>query len=186
MVCKTTSTASINRFGPRSGAALLDLLVGSALASLVLAAVMSMNMFGSRSFAAMGNYVSLDQYSRNALDKMSKEIRQCNKLVGNDYNYLWFQDYDGGDLLYYYVPSSRILYRLKNWVFDAQPLLVQCDYLNFSIYQRNPILGTYDQYPAATPSTCKLVQMSWICSRPLIGAKNTESVQSAKVVIRKE
>jgi hypothetical protein len=186
MVCKITSTASINKFGSRCGAALLDLLLGSALASVVLGGVLSLNMFGTRSFAAMANYVSLDQYSRNALDKMSKEIRQCNRLISCDTNYLWFEDYDGGDLLYFYVSSSKILYRLKNWVFDAKPLLVQCDYLNFSTYQRNPILGTYDQYPSATPATCKLVQLSWVCSRPLIGQRNTESVQSAKVVIRKE
>src|SRR5437868_3012209 len=165
---KTMFTAStVNRRG-RSGAVLIDLLVGSALASLVLMVVSALTMFGGRSFSAMANYVSLDQYSRNALDRMSKEIRQCNGLVGSDYNYLWFQDSDGGDLLYYYVPSSRILYRFKNWIADSKPLLTQCDYLNFSIYQRNPILGSYDQYPAASADTCKLVQLSWVCSRPLI------------------
>jgi hypothetical protein len=47
--------------------------------------------------------------------------------------------------------------------------------------------GSYDQYPTASASTCKLVQLDWICSRPIIGTqKNTESVQSAKVVIRKQ
>ena len=57
----------------------------------------------------------------------------------------------------------------------------------FSLYQRNPINGTYDQYPTANPDTCKLVQLSWICSRNILGKKaNTESVQSAKVVIRKQ
>ena len=35
--------------------------------------------------------------------------------------------------------------------------------------------------------SCKLVQLHWICSRKIFGAKvNTESVQSAKVVIRKQ
>ena len=169
------------------GTGLIDVLVGSALAGLVLAGMSMLTVFGSRSFAAMANYVSLDQYSRNALDRMSKEIRQCNRLIGADYNYIWLENFDGGDLLYYYVPSSRLLYRFKNWVLDSEPLLEQCDYLKFSIYQRNPILGSYDQYPTASADTCKLVQMSWVCSRPLIGSlKNTESVQSAKVVIRKK
>ena len=170
-----------------SGAALIDLLIGTGLASLLFAALGLLTMFGNRSFGAMSNYVSLDQYSRNALDRMSREIRQCNALKSADSNYLWFEDYDGGDLLYYYEPSSRLLYRFKDWYWDGKPLLEQCDFLKFSIYQRNPILGTYDQYPAATPDTCKLVQLSWICSRPIVGSgKNTESVQSAKVVIRKK
>ena len=148
--------------------------------------------FGARSFAAMANYVNLDKYSRNALDLMSKEIRQCNSLKLAEQNYLWFENSDGGDLLYYYFPSSRTLYRYTkaaaaaSWKVDAKPLLDQCDYLKFSIFQRNPILGTYDQYPTASADTCKLVQLSWICSRRLIGNKNTESVQSAKVVIRKK
>jgi hypothetical protein len=33
----------------------------------------------------------------------------------------------------------------------------------------------------------KLVQVTWVCSRSILGKKvNTESVQSAKVVIRKQ
>jgi hypothetical protein len=186
MVFKTTSTASIAKRKHRSGAALIDLLVGTGIAALVLTGVSLLSLFGSRSFAAMGNYVNLDQYSRDALDRMSREIRQCKRLVSADTTYLWFEDHDGQDLLYYYVPSSKLLYRFKNWQMDAKPLLKECDFLKFSIFQRNPILGTYDQYPTAVPETCKLVQLSWICSRRLLGStKNTESVQSAKVVIRK-
>jgi ligand-binding sensor domain-containing protein len=165
-------------------------MVGSALASVLLMALGALTMFGARSFGAMANYVDLDQYSRNALDRMSKEIRQCNCLLASDDNYLWFQDSDGLNLLYYYIPSTRILYRFKDnghgWQMDSKPLLTQCDFLQFSIFQRNPIMGTYNQYPTASADTCKLVQLSWVCSRTLIGNKNTESVQSAKVVIRKK
>jgi hypothetical protein len=170
--------------------ALADLMIGSALAAVVLMVMALLSLFGGRSFAAMANYIDLDQYSRNALDRMSKEIRQCNRLVASDTNYLWFEDFDGGNLLYYYVPTSRTLYRFKDsgsgWQMDPRPLLTQCDYLNFAIYQRNPIDGSYDEYPAASPDTCKLVQLNWVCSRRLIGNQNTESVQSAKVVIRKK
>src|SRR4029079_18649991 len=95
--------------------------------------------YGGRSFPAMVNYVSLDQYSRNALDKMSKEIRQCNRLTNATTNSLQFEDFDGGTLIYSYNPTSRVLTRTKNGVADAKPLLEQCDYLKFSIYQRNPM-----------------------------------------------
>ena len=79
------------------------------------------------------------------------------------------------------IPTLPISYA------DAEPLLIECDYLHFGIFQRNPVGGTYDQYPAATPATCKLVQLRWLCSRDLIHSKfNTESVQSAKIVIRKQ
>ena len=145
-----------------------------------------MVMFGGRSFVAMANYVILDQASRNALDRMSREIRQCNRLIGSDSTYLMFEDFDGGNLLYFYSSSAKKLYRFKNWVQETGPLLDGCDFLRFSTFQRNPMMGSYGQYPAATVETCKLVQLSWVCSRTLLGNQNTESVQSAKVVIRKQ
>jgi hypothetical protein len=165
---------------------LIDLLIGSGLSAIALALVGMFTVFGTRSFTAMGNYVNLDQYSRNALDVMTREIRQCTRLVGASTNYLVFEDFDGGTLRYEYVSSDKNLYRIKNGQTDAKPLLTGCDFLRFSIFQRNPILGTYDQYPTADPTTCKLVQLSWVCSRRILGNKNTESVQSAKVVIRKK
>ena len=100
---------------------------------------------------------------------------------------LVFMDWDGSKLSYVYNPDTRLLRRFKNDVPGPTPLLKECNSLKFSIYQRNPITGTYDQYPTATPATCKLVQLKWVCSRDLIMARrNTESVQSAKIVIRKQ
>jgi hypothetical protein len=152
----------------------------------------ALSMFAARSFGAMANYVNLDKYSRNALDLMSKEIRQSNGLKYADPNYLWFESADGGDLLYFYVPSNRTLYRYTKaagagfWKVDSKPLLEQCDYLKFALFQRNPMTNSYNQYPTASADTCKLVQLSWVCSRQLVANRNTESVQSAKVVIRKK
>jgi hypothetical protein len=182
MDCRITFTKRA-----RSGTTLVDVMIGSALASVVLLILGALVLFGARSFAAMANYVSLDQCSRDTLDRMSKEIRQCNRLVTASTNSLTFEDADGQTLRYYYSEATHSLRREKNGVVDPRPLLTRCDYLEFSIYQRNPIMGTYDQYPTATPATCKLVQLRWICSRPLFNdLQNTESVQSAKVVIRKE
>jgi hypothetical protein len=169
-----------------AGTSLIDLLVGTALAGIVLAVLGFLALYGGRSFVAMANYVKLDQYSRNALERMSREIRQCNRLSAWSTNSLTFEDSDGKTLLYSYSSASKQLVRTKDGKQDLRPLLENCTFLQFSIFQRNPISGTYDQYPTATPSTCKLVQLSWICSRSILGGQNTESVQSAKVVIRRQ
>ena len=68
------SITSTRRRRSRSGVVLIDLLVGSGLASAVLLVLSLLLLFGGRSFVAMANYVILDQQSRNALDRMSKEI----------------------------------------------------------------------------------------------------------------
>ena len=51
----------------------------------------------------------------------------------------------------------------------------------------DPIGGSYDVYPAGTIATAKVIDVSWVCSRTLFGRKeNTESVQTARIVIRKQ
>ena len=59
---------------------LIELMVATALGAIVLSAVMALTIFSARSFAAVGNYVDLDVKSRNALDRMSQEIRQTDAL----------------------------------------------------------------------------------------------------------
>jgi prepilin-type N-terminal cleavage/methylation domain-containing protein len=184
MDCNFTSIKK----GSRSrGFTLIELLVGIMLSGIMLTALGALTFYTGRSFSALANYVDLDNASRNALDRMSSEIRQTQYLMEASETKLVFRDSDGGKLSYVYNPSTRTLRRFKNDVGGPVPLLTECNSLKFSIYQRNPINGTYDQYPTATPATCKLVQLRWICTRDLIIAKrNTECVQSAKIVIRKQ
>jgi hypothetical protein len=168
-------------------------MVATALGGLVVAAVMALTFFSARSFAALTNYVDLDNFSRNALDTMSREIRQANRLVSGDDHHLVFEHTNPTNgtaffnVSYTYNPDTKQLVRQQQGVSESKVLLQECDFLRFSIFQRNPINGSYDQYPTANPDTCKLVQLSWICSRNILGKKaNTESVKSAKVVIRKQ
>jgi Tfp pilus assembly protein PilW len=180
MACKTTFTDVRQR-----GLTLVQVMVGTAIGSVVLAAVASLSIFAGRSFAALGNYSDLDAQSRKALDRMTREIRQASRLKSSSTNQLIFVDADGADLSYVYDPGARTLTRVKGG--QAEVFLKECDQLEFSIYQRNPINGSYDVYPTASAATCKLVQLTWVCSRTILGARmNTESVQSAKVVIRKQ
>ncbi len=182
MVFRTTSTKPAEQ-----GFTLAEMMIASAVTSIFALAIASLMYYSGRSFAAIANYVELDHHSRIALDTMSREIRQTSQLTTNTATRLTFQDYDGGTLSYVYDSAAKILTRSKNGVADAQPLLTECDFLQFSIFQRNSVEGTYDQYPTATAATCKLVQLSWICSRKIFGIpKNTECVQSAKIVIRKQ
>jgi len=166
---------------------LVELMVASAIGSIVSLGLASLVFYSGRSFASMANYVDLDHRSRIALDTMSRAIRQAKRLTSFTSTSLAFEDSDGGTLSFVYDSSARTLTRSKNGTPDPDPLLQECDFLEFSIYQRNPVGGTYDQYPTATPGTCKLVQLNWVCSRKILGLKkNTESVQSAKIVIRKQ
>lgn len=181
MVCKPTSTDR-KRAG---GFTIVEFMVASAIGLVVLTAMAAFTSYTGRSFTAISNYVDLDRSSRNALDYMTKDIRQTLGLSAYASNRLDFLDYDGATLSYVYDSGARTLSRSKGGV--SKVLLTECDELTFGIYQRNPVGGTYDQYPTATVADAKLVQVTWTCSRQIFGAKvNTESVQTAKIVIRKQ
>ena len=196
MVCNNISTGKgtlcRQRKGTRQklsqcGMTLVEMMFGMAIAGLVSSAVASLAFYTGRSFVSMANYVELDQRSRNALDSMSREIRQANRLLSSTSTSLNFECLDGSILSYVYDAAGKKLICKRNDVEQGKPLLTECDSLQFLIYQRNSVAGTYDQYPTASASTCKLVQLRWVCSRKILGVTmNTESVQSAKIVIRKQ
>ncbi len=168
------------------GFTLMEVLIMSAIATVIIAAVMIFSLFATRSFIAMGNYNDLDRSSRNALDRLSREIRQTDGLTAYATNMLTFKDYDGGTLVYQWTPPSGTnaghLDRTKNSV--TTTLLTQCDYLSFGISQRNPSNG-FSFYPTTNLSSVKLIDMNWRCSRKILQSKvNIESVQTAKIVMR--
>jgi type II secretory pathway pseudopilin PulG len=191
MDCKTTFTdRRRNPRRTRQAFTLVEGLIVMGLGSLLLIVVATMIFFSARSFAAMANYVDLENTSRNALDQMSREIRKTQELVSFTTNRLEFVDHEGKKLEYVFDPGDRTLTRIKSSgsvVEDRQLLLTECDMLEFEIFQRNPMAGAYDQYPSGSPATTKLVQLRWICSRQILGKKaNTESIQTAKIVIRNQ
>ncbi len=167
---------------------LVELMVGLTVGLVILAVVGSVLLWSSRSFAAIANYADLDNASRNALDTMTRDIRQVNGLSGFTTNKVTFTDSDGTPLIFTFNSVAKTLVRTKNG--EDKTLLRDCDALTFSIYQRNLIGGTYDQFPVANNdfTTCKLVQVSWVCSRKLLPTVliNTESIQTAKIVIRNQ
>jgi len=179
MVCKTTS---INR-RPAAAFTLPEILVSSALGVLVLLAVGVLSVYSGRSFVAIANYVGMDQVSQLALDKMSREIRQAHRLLEFSSTSLTFEDGDKQQFTFNYDPQARTLVRTSGETTNVY--LTDCDSLEFSKFQRTTISNTFDAYEPAYVTNTRLIQVTWTCSRTNFGSKmNTESVQSAKVVLR--
>jgi hypothetical protein len=178
MVFRTTSTKSRAR-----GFTIVEFLVGSLIAVLLLAQVCALWFYSSRSFASQMAYVELDQKSQRALDILTRDIRQVKALVSFDPNRVRFTDVNGNPLEFRY--NNRTLERIEN---NGPPrvLLTECTGLNFSMYQRTPQAGSWSYYPTTDPATCKMIEVRWMCSRKLFptAPSTTESVQAAKIVLR--
>ena len=185
MDCKTTFTKPFLGRLSRRGVTLPELLIAVAIGSLLLLAVMALVQYSGRSFAALANYVDMDSDSRRALDVMTKDIRQSDALASFAPHQIVLDYTNHVPLTFTYDPEAKTLNR--QFGDESVVLLTGCDYLQFSMFQRNPMGGSYEVYPTADTATCKLIQLDWTCSRSVLGMyPNTETVQSAKIVMRRQ
>ena len=76
---------------------------------------------------------------------------------------LVFLDFDTNMLTFAYDSSTRTLRRTKNGV--SRSLLSGCDSAEFSIFQRTPSGGNGEFCSTTNAAECKLVEMTWTCSR---------------------
>ena len=170
---------------------LVELSMAIAVSAVILTALLSFTVYGAKSFVGMHNYVDLEQKSQLALDTLTRDIRQTQWLSNFTQrtvngqvvtNSLTFIDHDNIPLTFIY--TNRLLIKEKEGVNTV--LLRDVDYLSFLVFQRNPIGYTDSQFRTTNAINCKLVSVSWVCSRTILGHRqNTESVQTAKIVIRK-
>jgi len=177
------------------GFTIAEMLVATALAGLVMVMVMGSFRYSGTSFAAMGNYSDLDRKSRNAVDVLSKEIRNSSALIayGTSPKSLTFTNATTAKkFTLSYDSANRVLTFSKAGQADQQ-ILTQCDQWDYSLYNKAPLLTTTNiLFYGATNgagvidvTTCKLINMTWKCSRTIFGSKrNTESIQTAQIVLR--
>ena len=149
-----------------------------------MAAIASLMVFGARSFLALSNYSELDGNNRITIDTMTRDLRECNRVIGCTASRLDIEDSGGTTISYNYSQGAGTLTRAKNGV--TRTMLTGCDTISFNLGTRNPIGGTFAVVPTTDVNQAKVVNVSWNCSRLILGSKvNTESVQTARIVIRK-
>jgi Tfp pilus assembly protein PilW len=171
---------------------LVKLLVATGLGALLLAAGGMLSIYGTRTFATIGNYSDLEAKSRNALDVVSSQLRQTTAVITCRTNLpvkslaLQTAGDDGG------VVTVELAWDADARTFEIktgeqkQILLTECDEWDFALFNRAPNLGPDDiSFNEATDlKDCKLINMSWRCSRMMSGKTNAESVQALQVVLR--
>ena len=165
---------------------LVEMLIASGVGGLVFIAVANLTVYTSRTFSSMYNYTDMDQKSRYALDLMTTEIRQADLVTTlSSTNVMFTINGVANNLGYYYDPGTRELIRVRAGVRSV--LLTECDSMVFTGFASGFLTNTFDQFPTTNAVNTKLLKMDWTCSRQYLGTRaNTESVQSAKIVIRKQ
>jgi prepilin-type N-terminal cleavage/methylation domain-containing protein len=178
----------------RGGFTLVEIMIAVALFGIVSLALATIFFFSTRSFASMATYAELDKINRTAMDKLTYEIRQANHVnavtMDNSHRITGISlvNGDGESVTYNFNAAAKQLVRTAGG--NSQVLLDDCSLIYFNLFQRNPVGGTYNIYPAATNDwqhTVKVVSLTWKASRPIIGGPAvSENIQTAQVVIRKQ
>ena len=173
---------------------LVEMMVSVGLGTALLTVVVFLTIYGARTFAAMGNYIDLDDQSRNAVDLIGREVRDASAVISPySTNLLTLTNATAGTICTLtYNANARTLAFQKTGQ-PAQTLLVQCDQWSYAMYDRAPsITSTNITFHSATngvgqadPTVCKLINMTWKCSRTILGSPlTTENVQTAQIVLR--
>jgi Tfp pilus assembly protein PilW len=167
------------------GFTLPEVLVASLLATMIfgLAAVMAIHFsYGTR---ASENYYTFEQEGQFALDVFSRDVRQAFGVASNSTTMVALTGTNASVIVFAYKADAKQFIRTA--MGQNQVLLNNCLNLHFSYYQRSPTNGVYDQFPAGSAATTKIVEISWYngVQNPN-GLYNSADFQSSKVVIRKE
>lgn len=173
---------------------LVEVLVSTAILGIVGVAICSVYMTTTRAFISLANYAQLDQINRNAMDYITREIRQAREVVSVTTNSngqiisVAMINFDGATVNYTFDSGGK---RFTRWASDGsgtKTLLSNCKLLQFNVYQRTAITNKFDEYPQLGPNDAiQVVQLTWQASKSAMGGiANSENIQTARVVIRNQ
>ena len=164
----------------------VETLIAIGVGSLIVTVLASLTVYSSKSLVSMSAYTDLNQNSREALDSMTKEIRQSRGLAHRTPTSLEFLIDTNGTATVKYVwdPVTQTFSEIRSGV--TKVLLNDCTFWTNSIFQRTPESNSWNLVSASTETQAKLIQLTWVCARQNVNLTQSESVQSMKIVIRKK
>lgn len=164
---------------------LVEAVVATGIFSISGLALATIFLFCIRSFAAMTNYATLDKCNRHAMDIVTAEIRQAQKVLNFSSNStstsLTILNGTGVNVTYAFDSTKQQFTRNDG---HTAVLLTNCNLVAFGLYVRPPASNSFDMYPLNTGSNwqqqVKTIQLTWktsmnICPTAQI---NSEDVQT--------
>jgi prepilin-type N-terminal cleavage/methylation domain-containing protein len=192
MVFRHTSCAKRRR-----GFTLVEYMIASTIGLMVLTAALVLWAYASKNCASLLGYMEMSTASKNALDRMSQQIRNAKGIQSCSKDQLVLTvpggtSADPWTMTFAYDSANRLLSQIyspgSSAPKESTTLLTDCTNFSFSVFQRTPISNSYALYPNGwNTNTAKVVQMQWTCLRRITGDKSSlENQVSAKVVIRNQ
>lgn len=171
----------------QSGFTLVEILITVSIILVGLAMVFSTAIFAGRAFAGMGNYIQFNRQSREAMNKMSRDIRQSAALTSATGTSLGFTNVDGSVLQYEYDPESQTLSYTNGSTREGGTLLKKCVSCTFSLLPGTPIPGSCMLVTNTTSiDLCRIIEVNWACRMTNVLSINTETMETSRIVLRNQ
>lgn len=192
MVFKPTSCVK------RRGAfTLVEYMIASSIGLMVITVALVLWAYASKNCASLLGYMELSTASKNALDRMSQQIRNARQVASCAPEKLVLIVPGGSvaspwTMTYTYDKTNQLvrqtLLKGSSGPRESATLLTGCTNFSFAVYQRTPLSNSFVlQTNGFSTNTAKVVQMQWTCLRKVTGSKSSlENQVSAKVVIRNQ
>src|SRR5512143_3586857 len=101
--CKTSDRKTTRAF------TLMELLVATGIAAMVVLALVGMMMFGGKTFAGIFSCADMDDSNRIAMGTLTRDIRTAQRLVSFSTHDFTLRDDAGANLTYRYDPGNQTL-----------------------------------------------------------------------------
>jgi type II secretory pathway pseudopilin PulG len=176
----------------KHGFTYLELLVAGAIASVLFVMLIVLTLHSQQSFALMTSYSDLDSSSRNTLDLISRELHEATAVTaaGTNSHEKWLTvtnvtEATSTTLTWDSVERTLVLTNTRD---AGRTLLRNCDRWDYELYNAAPNVSPagVSLNRAISLADCRLVQMSWSCSRLIGGKMMTTSAESVRIGLRNQ
>jgi hypothetical protein len=168
----------------------IELLVASAIGLVLVALLLILTIYGQQSFGLMSNYAELDAKSRDTVMILSREIREATRVIqartnssGKSLMLTNAVDHSAFRLVWDSIDRTLAIQQIPG---STNMLLTGCDEWDYTLYDGAPSLagGKVSFTRSVSPASCKLIEMSWSCSRTLGGKPGGSGVESVRFGLR--
>lgn len=186
MTTTTPKPAPERRRAPRRGFSLVEILVASSLATVVMAGVMTAFLFVGRTSVSLRNYADLETQARNAMETFAQDVRMSSGVVWNSAESLTLTIQQGNvstTATYTYDATARTFSRTIGTTTDI--LITSIRSFAFNAYSIDTTAISLAAPTAATNTATKQIQISLETERiNRTLALHTNKVISARFVLR--
>ena len=155
-------------------------MVALTLSSLILGGITSSYTFLLKCTASIGNYVQMNQTSRNGLEVFARDARMASQIFAMESNtFIFLADTESGPRLITYVfdSESKTVKRRVGLFSPFTEMLADVEAFSFKYYN---LLGNL----TTNVTEAKSVQINGKMRRRVLALSNTEEVISARFTMR--